>query len=157
MLKKIFIIGSWLFLFSCSSSQTFVSDKKTLDPFTIYSYQTLALPPIYYLSATEIADERRFVKNSSREIEEMFFGRNIGKLDAKNNENIASNSKTFGGEEKLLILTNADKDFKNLREKIDEESLSIVIKEASFINKIFANYDGEALNDKLSQYSKYKK
>lgn len=151
MFKKIFIILIGFFIVGCSSNQTFVSSKQTFDPFTIYSYQTLALPPIYYLSATEIADERRFSKNSSKEVEELFFGKNIGKRIEYNNKNVSS------GEAKLLILANADKDFSNLRAKIDEESLSIVIKEASFIDKIFSNFQGEALDGKLSEYTKYKK
>jgi hypothetical protein len=160
MFKKIFMLFLCFFLIACSSRQTFVANKATLDPFSIYAYQTLALPPIYYLSAKEISDDRRFTKDASREIENLFFSRNIGskystESDVAKTKNFESNFSL--GEKKLLELSGANKDFKNIKEKINQESLFVVIKEPTFIKKLFSDYHGEALDDKFSEYSIYNK
>ena len=161
MFKKFILLFLFIFLVSCSSRQAFVANKSTLDPFSIYSYQTLALPPIYYLSAKEISDDRRFTKDASREIENLFFSRNIGYNYSDNNDSAFNPKKIKDklslGEQKLLELAGANKDFKNIKEKINQESLFLVIKDPTFIEKLFSDYHGEALDDKFREYSIYNK
>ncbi len=160
MFKKLILLCLYFFLVACSSRQTFVANKSTLDPFSIYSYQTLSLPPIYYLSAQEISDDRRFTKNASREIENLFFSRNIGSNYSIEENSLSSKmlkNQLSSGEIKLLQLAGANKDFKNIKEKINQESLFLVIKEPTFIQKLFSDYTGEALDDKFREYSMHNK
>lgn len=156
MIRNILIVYALLFIYGCSSSQTFVANKATLDPFSIYSYQTLSLPPIYFLSAKEMQDERRFAKESSRAIEDLFFNRNVGLLSNQEDSPSSNYGKNMtSGDMKILDLTNANKDYANIREKINEESLYEVVKEPNFIEKLFKDYNGEALDDQFAEYQEY--
>lgn len=143
--KSVILLAMLIIVASCSNSG-FIVSKKVLDPFTVYSYQPLSLPPIYYLSSQEIADERRFIKEGQKRVQSLLFDAKIGNVKKPNLDN---------SDAKFLVLANANQDLSPIRKNLDEESLGITYKEASFIDKIFSKYKGEALDDKLSEYKKY--
>ncbi len=151
ILKNIFLLFIVVLIASCGNSG-FIVSKQVLDPFSMYSYQPLSLPPVYYLSSQEIADERRFIKEGQSRVQSLLFENQISDslLPKKNKKTTLTNS-----DEKFLLLANANQDLSKVREKLDEESLGITYKDKNFINKIFLEYKGEALDDKFSEYKKY--
>ncbi|MFL1781382.1 hypothetical protein ABSA28_01105 [Candidatus Hepatincolaceae symbiont of Richtersius coronifer] len=149
---KVSLLLGLILLAGCSSSQSFNVNKKTLDPFTIYTYPPLALPPIYYLSSKDLADERRFLRLNQEKVQNLLGYKVPAKSKASANLNVLSEA-----DKRFLQLANADKDLSFIKDKVDEETLGIIKKEQSFINKIFAGYKGEALDAKLTEYVKYNK
>ena len=79
-------------------------------------------------------------------MQSLLFDAKIGNVKKPNLDN---------SDAKFLALANANQDLSPIRKNLDEESLGITYKEASFIDKIFSKYKGEALDDKLSEYKKY--
>ena len=73
-IKKILLLGLLTIISSCGNKQYFVVNKYSLDPFTIYNYPSLSLPPLYYLSSQEIADERRFLRKTNQEVKSLLYG-----------------------------------------------------------------------------------
>ena len=148
--KNISLLFVIALITACSNSG-FIVSKKVLDPFTVYSYQPLSMPPIYYLSSQEIADERRFIKEGQNRVQSLLFEAQMGDSLSPKRKRTNLNS----SDEKFLDLANANQDLSPVREKLDEESLGVTYKDPSFIDKIFSNYKGEAIDDKLSEYKKY--
>ena len=142
-------------IISSCAKNSFVVNKPVLDPFTIYSYPTLALPPLYYLSSQAIADERTFVRKQNENVKSILL-RNPMLLNKDNNVSGARSNLTEG-DKKLLSLAGADKDFVNIRETINTESVGIIKKNDNFISSIFSNNSKDKLDDRLAQYVKHNK
>ena len=154
-LLKICFICLGLAIISSCAKNSFVVNKPVLDPFTIYSYPTLALPPLYYLSSQEIADERRFVRKQNENVKSILLGNPM--LLNKDNNVSGARSNLTEGDKKLLSLAGADKDFVNIRETINTESVGIIKKNDNFISSIFSNNSKDKLDDRLAQYVKHNK
>ena len=154
-LLKIFSIFVVFAIISSCSKNSFVVNKPVLDPFTIYSYPTLALPPLYYLSSQEIADERRFIRRQNENVQSILLGNPM--LLNKDNNLSSSRANLTEGDKKLLSLAGADKDFVNIRETVNTESVGIIKKNDNFIASIFSNNSKDKLDDRLAQYVKYNK
>ncbi|MCL2566566.1 MAG: DUF3035 domain-containing protein [Alphaproteobacteria bacterium] len=149
---KIYLIGGCLLALQACTQSGFIVTKKALDPFTMYSYQPLSMPPIYYLSSQEIADERRFIKEGQNRVQSLLFENNMSdSLSPQRKKSIQLSQ----GDEKFLALAGANQDLSQVRQKLDEESLGLTYRSPSFIERIFSNHQGEALDNKLSEYKKY--
>ncbi|MDR0484836.1 MAG: DUF3035 domain-containing protein [Alphaproteobacteria bacterium] len=149
--SKIFVgMMAILALQSCTQSGYIVT-KKALDPFTVYSYQPLSMPPIYYLSSQEISDERRFIKEGQDRVQSLLFESNMGSLSPQRKRKIDLSK----SDEKFLALADANQDLSQVRKMLDEESLGLTYKDPSFIERLFSDHKGEALDNKLSEYKKY--
>ena len=154
-LFKVCFIFLMLIIISSCSKNSFVVNKPVLDPFTIYSYPTLALPPLYYLSSQEIADERRFIRKQHENVKSVLLGNPM--LLNKDNKLDRAESNLTEADKKLLSLAGADKDFVNIREIVNTESVGIIKKNDNFISSIFSNNSKDSLDDRLAQYVKHNK
>ena len=75
----------------------------------------------------------------------------------KDNNVSGARSNLTEGDKKLLFLKGADKDFVNIRETINTESVGIIKKNDNFISSIFSNNSKDKLDDRLAQYVKHNK
>jgi hypothetical protein len=156
-IKLFFMMCLLALIASCSSKNTFVINKDTIDPFTIYSYPSLAVPPVYYLSAQEIIDERRFASKNRQFVQSLLFGNKIDtSMDASYKKTDAFNPRSVSqGELKFLEMAEANKSFGDIRDQVDKETLGIIKEKPGFIRKIFSSNKGEALDDSFAEYKKY--
>jgi len=150
LLGRIFACFLLLLLSACSHNKNFYLNKKTYDPFTIYRYPSLSLPPIYYLSSQEIIDERRYIKDNQNVVQDSLFNLNVSIANS-----MKYSSDMTAGDKQLLVLARANRDFSGVRAKIDEETQGKVIKDKSLVKRIYYDNQGEGLDDKLSEYFKY--
>lgn len=150
MLGRIFTLLLLLLLCACSHNKNFYLNKATYDPFTIYRYPSLSLPPIYYLTSQEIIDERRYIKDNQNVVKDSLFNLNVSIANsAKYSSDITE------GDKQLLVMAKANRDFKGVRTKIDEETQGTTEKDRDLVDKILAINKEEGLDDRLSEYFKY--
>ncbi len=150
MKNKVILLLILVLIAGCDK-KTFLVTKDVLDPFTVYSHNPLSLPPIYYLSSQEVADERRFIKEGEKRVQSLLFESQMQVVLPSKKTSVTFKST----DEEFLKLAQADKDLSTIRDKLDEESLGLVSKDSNFIKRIFSDYKGEGLDDKLSEYKKY--
>lgn len=126
---KLTVLFLLLVVATACSSKTFNVNKKELDPFTINVQQPLALPPVYYLSVPEIANERRVLRNNNKTVSELLFA------NQTNSTVTGLNSQ----DQAFLNLAVTNKANPQIKQILDKEALAEVKKSNSFINKIFGN------------------
>ncbi len=154
MYKNLFALVVVLFIVSCSN-KPFVVNKKMIDPTSVNPNPQLALPPVYYLSEEQIADERRIIRQNKKKVSQFLLGTYVENDATKVRPE--DTAKLTAGDLKILELTKANNSKEDIRTTLNQETLNEVQKNSGFIKKIFAAKSINALDSAKAEYLRLNK
>jgi hypothetical protein len=154
MYKNLFMLVVCFFIIACSN-KPFVVNKKMIDPTSVNPNPQLALPPVYYLSEEQIADERRIIRQNNKKVSQFFLGSYVENDLSK--VRVDDTSKLTAGDLQILELTKAMNSKQDIRDTLNQETLNEIEKNSGFIKKIFAGKSVNALDNVRAEYLKLNK